>query len=111
MKHVKLFKINEELSHSELADDLKVASNINVDYLGKGKNWGVSYYKGHDKFEEGGFNSSKEVHNFLIDNDIDYNSKQGFLMMKKIRDKEIAKVPYQAYQRDLLSKKLEDLID
>lgn len=110
MKHVKPFIINENMSNKELLDDLKGATNIIISLTDEG-DWGVIYHKDGQRREGGNFNSTAEVHNFLIDNDIEYTGKEGFLMMKRYRDKQIAKVPYQSYQRELINKGLDDRFD
>jgi len=94
--------LNEEMTHKELAEDLKTAKFIQVEFVGKGKNWGLTYTKDGEKHEEGGFNTNADVHNFLVDNDIDYGGKPGYLQMKGFRDKQIAKVPFGNYQRQLM---------
>jgi hypothetical protein len=96
--------LNEEMTLKELAEDLKDAKYIQVNFIGKGKNWGVTYIKGGKQYEEGSFNTNSDVHNFLVDNEIEYSGKEGYLQMKKYRDKEMAKVPFVSYQQDLLNK-------
>lgn len=100
-----------EMTKNDLAKELKDAKYIHVEFLGKGKNWGVSYTKNGQKHEEGNFNTNAEVHRFLVDNDIDYGGKEGFLQIQKHRDKEIAKIPFGQYQRILLDEGIpEDLL-
>ena len=111
MKHVKLLRLNEEVTQKELLELLNGATHIDVDYLGLDKKWGCTFYKNGKKYEEGGFNTNPEVHKFLIDNDIEYNQKDSFLNMKRYRDKEIAKVPFERYQKELLTKGLENIFD
>ena len=91
-----------EMTKNDLAKELKDAKYICVDHIGKGMNWGVTYIKDGQKKEEGNFNTNADVHRFLIENDIDYDGKEGFLLMKKFRDREIAKVPFSEYQRKLI---------
>jgi hypothetical protein len=108
MNHLKPLRINEEMTHKELAEDIKDANFIEISYLGGGKKWGVVYWKNKEKFEEGMFNSRDEVNRFLEEIEVNYQGKEGYAMMKKIRDKEIAKVPYPGYQRELLDNGLDD---
>lgn len=110
MKHIKLFNLNESLTRKELVDELKNgAEYINVEYIDKDKNWGVCYTKNHQKFREGGFNTSIEVHDFLLDNGIDHVGMEAYLMIKKIRDKQTATIPFKKYQKEILSKGLKNL--
>lgn len=112
MKHVRPLIINESLTHKELLDDLKSAKFIVVEYNMTEKSWGVAYIDSkNQKQEHGGFNTNVEVHNFLVDNDIDYEGKEGFLQMRNYRNKQIAKVPFQNYQRELMTKGLENIFD
>lgn len=113
MKNIntKLDSFLNEMTQQDLAEELKDASNIDVEYIGGGKNWGVTYWKGKEKKADGNFNTNADVHRFLIDNDIDYRGKEGFLLMKRFRDKEIAKIPFQNYQRKLIDEGIpEDLL-
>ena len=111
MRHLKRFKLNETLSHKELAEELKGAKNIEVSFISADKSWGVEYYKDNVKKSEGGFKTNNDVHYFLIDMGIDYGGKEGFLMLKKIRDKQISEVPFGEYQQVLLRRGLEGLFD
>lgn len=105
-------RFNESLTQSELIDDLKNGANyINVEYINKEEGWGVSYVKDKKKRREGGFNTSIEVHNFLCNNDIDYASKEGYLMIKKLRDKQNAPIPFKKYQQEILNKGYKNLFD
>jgi hypothetical protein len=95
MKHIKPLIINENLSHRELIKELKDANFIIVKYLGKNKNWGIEYNKNKEKYEEGGFNSSNEVHEFLLNNNINYHGKEGYILMQKYREKELKKTHFE----------------
>lgn len=112
MNFIKRLKLNENLTQQELVDELKNGANyINVEFLDKANGWGVCYVKNHKKLREGGFNTSTEVHNFLCDNDIEYNGKDGYLMIKKIRDQINAPIPYKKYQQEILNKGIKNLFD
>lgn len=110
MKHIKFLKINEELTKKELAEELKDAKYIQVAPI-IGKQWGVLYYKNGEKKSEGGFNNNYEVHDFLIDNNIEYNGKEGYLIYNKYRDKKSEREPYKEYQKELMKKGLSGLFD
>ena len=110
MKHIR--GINESMSYKELAEELKSGATwIEPAYLGKEKRWGVIYWKDKVKHEEGGFNSDRQVCEFLVDNDIDFKGKEGYELMRRFREKEIAKIPYPSYQRELLDNGLEEYDD
>jgi len=112
MKFIKRLKLYENLTKKEILDELRdEAKYIVVEYIDKENGWGVCYIKDHKKFKEGGFNTSIEVHNFLCDNNIDYAGKDGYLLIKKIRDKQNASVPYKKYQEEILNKGLKNLFN
>lgn len=101
--------INENLTHAELIEDLKDAKFIQVEFIGGDKRWGVSYLKGGKKHEEGMFNNVFDVHNFLIENDIQYDGRNGFEYMKQHR-KSMQNLPFQGYQRALMDNGIEDML-
>ena len=102
--------LNEGLTHADLAKDLKDGAKfIQVEYIGNGKKWGVSYSKKGEKHEEGDFNTVFDVHNFLIENEIEYDGRQGFEMMRKYRAKQL-NIPFKGYQDVLNDKGIEDML-
>jgi hypothetical protein len=105
LKHI--LRLNESLTNKELLDDLNGASLIKVGIIYDNSKWGIIYYKNNKKMEGGNFNSREEAHNFLIDNDIDYNGKEGFIAMKPHRQKQLDKNPYPEYQKYLLNNGLD----
>jgi hypothetical protein len=112
MNIIKRLKLNESLSAKELIDELRNdAKYIVVEYIDKQNGWGVCYMKNKKKVREGGFNTAIEVHNFLCDNDIDYQGKDGYLMIKKIRDEQNVTIPYKKYQQEILNKGIKNLFD
>jgi len=112
MNFIKRLKLNENLTKNELLDDLRDGANyINVEYIDKENGWGVVYVKDKKKRKEGGFNTPVEVHNFLCDNDIDYGGKEGYLMIKKIRDTQNAPIPLKKYQQEILNKGIKNIFD
>jgi len=102
--------VNEGISNKELLDELKDAKYIGVTYNGEEGGWGVEYHKNQKKFTAGRFNSNHDVHNFLIENDIDYNERTGFEYMRKYR-KPKDNVPFQAYQQDLIDNGIENMYE
>lgn len=111
MNFIKRLKLNESITRKELVDELRDAKYIVVEYINKENGWGVCYFKGKQKKREGGFNTSIEVHNFLCDNDIEYQGKEGYLMIKKIRDQQNASIPFKKYQQEILNKGIKNLFD
>lgn len=111
MKHLKKLILNESLNRKELLSELKNSKYIYITYLGKEDGWGVIYYIDGIKKQNGGFNSMEDVHNYLIENDIDYGSKSSHEIELSTRDKKYKNVSYKGYQKELLSKNLEDLFD
>lgn len=108
---IKIFEnfVNENLSVKELRDDLKTSKYVHVDYDNKSRKWGVTYTKDGVTKTVGLFNTNSEVHEFLIENDIDYGGKEGYMTMKKYRDKISPKIPFSSYQKDLIDKGIEDM--
>lgn len=102
--------LNEKLTNKELAEDLKDAKFINVDFIGGDSGWGVAYYKDGKQYVEGNFNTNAEVHEFLIDNNIDYAGKGGFLNMKRFRANMDKGIPYPAYQNEIITKGIKDML-
>lgn len=104
LKKYDQFRINEELmTRTELVQDLKDAKYIAVDF---NKTWCITYLKGGERKYEGDFNTSAEAHQFLIDNNIDYIGKDGYIDMKRRRDQFGLdnKIPFKNYQEELLTK-------
>lgn len=111
MNHVKKFTLNESLTRKELSDELKRSKYIYITYLNKIDKWGVIYYLDGIKKENGGFNSTEDVHNFLMDIGVDYGSKESHTIDLSTRDKKYKNVAYKGYQKELLSKNLDELFD
>jgi hypothetical protein len=78
-------KINEGMSNEELLKDLRDATYIYVEYNKKDKGWGVTYIKNKERKTEGCFDKSDQVHEFLIQNGINYEGKEGYDYMRKYR--------------------------
>jgi len=95
--------INEELTNKELIDELNGAIHIEVSPNPDG-GWGVLYYKNGKKQIDGQFNTNGEVHEFLIDNDIEYGGRGGYEYMKRIRKKLNQNIPYSGYQDELITR-------
>lgn len=110
MKHVKLLRLNEELTRLELAEELKKAKYIQVAPISD-KQWGILYFINGEKKSEGGFNTNYEAHEFLNDNNIDYGGRDGFLTFDKYRDRKSTTEPYRGYQKELMRKGLSGLFD
>jgi hypothetical protein len=99
--------VYKDISNSELAKELEGAKYIQVELV-KDKYWGVKYLKNKEIFYAGKFLMNDDVHEFLLNNNIDYGGKEGYMVMKKYRDNMI-KIPFDAYQRDLIKKGIEDI--
>ena len=110
MNHLKSFRLYENLT-SELIEELKKSKNINVSFINKDDGWGIIYYNNGQKKSVGGFKNNRSVHDFLIDNDIDYDGKNGFMFLSKIEDGETDKNPYPQYQKLLIKNGLEKMFD
>jgi hypothetical protein len=110
MNHIKYYKqLNEAMTNKQLLDELKSgAAWIEPIYVVKNKKWGVEYWKNKEKYQEGSFNTLRDVHKFLEENNIEYKGQEGYKLMKQFRDKEIAKLPFQSYQRYLIDNELND---
>lgn len=103
--------LNENMTNQELLDNLKKAKYIIVEYNEKDKGWGIGYVKDGKSHLEGNFNTGEEAHEFLEDNEIDYAGKSGYDYMKKFRDKNTKKIPFTAYQRELMAGGIKDMLD
>jgi len=103
--------LNESVTKKELLDNLQGAKFVNVEYNTADKGWGVHYSKGGKTFLEGNFNTNAEVHEFLLDNNIDYGGKEGYLNMKKQRAKMNQGIPYPKYQQELMVKGIKDMFE
>jgi hypothetical protein len=97
----------KDIPNEDLVEELKDAKYIEVDHVG-GKYWGVRYIKNGQTYMAGKFLMNEDVHEFLIANNIDYRTKEGYMSMRKFRaDKK--KIPYSSYQRDLIEKGIDDM--
>jgi len=101
--------INEGVTNKQLLDNLQGAKFLQVEYNSAEHGWGVKYSKNGEIFTQGKFNTNADVHNFLIENDIDYGGKEGYLFMKKYRDKQV-KIPFSNYQQELLKNGIDDML-
>jgi len=102
--------INESMTSKEILNNLKDSKYIGVEYNEKDKGWGISYVKDGQRFLEGNFNTDEEAHEFLMDNNIEYIGKSGYTYMKKFRDKNSPKIPFIAYQREIIAKGIKDML-
>lgn len=101
--------VNENVSNKELLEEIRGSKYIHVDYDNSNRKWGVTYTKDGKTKTKGLFNTNSEVHEFLIENDIVYDGKEGYVMMKKYRSKISPKIPFSNYQKDLIQNGIEDL--